>query len=97
MAMMTTITRVIMRLVLDLLFTISTPPLFTLAQLVLDSGESSDDYHQDNTHSIAVAVAVQLKGVVVDVIHNGHGGIVGAAGSQQLNQRKAMERIDGLL
>ena len=72
------------------------PPLIILvAQLELDSRQNGDDDCQHHTHCVAVAVAVQLEGGVVDVVHDGIGAVVGAAGSQQLDQRKALEGVDG--
>ena len=74
---------------------IFTPPLLFLAQFELDCRQDSDDDGEDDTHCVAVAVLEQLEGVVIDVVHDGHGGVVGTTGGQQLDQCKALEGVDG--
>ena len=72
------------------------PPLIVLiAQFELDRRQDCDDDRQHNAHCIAVAVAVQLECGVVDVVHDGVGAVVGAAGRQQLDQCEALEGVDG--
>ncbi len=72
------------------------PPLIILvAQLELDRRQDGNDDRQHHAHGVAVAVAVELERSVVDVVHDGIGAVIGAAGRQQLDQRKALERVDG--
>ena len=72
-----------------------TSSIVLVANLELDSRQDGNDDGKHNTHGVAVAVAVQLERGVVDVVHDGIGAVVGAAGRQQLDQRKALERVDG--
>ena len=69
--------------------------IILVAHLELDSRQNGDDHRQHNAHGVAVAVLVLLEGGVIDVVHDGIGLVVGAAGSQQLDQCKALEGVDG--
>ena len=69
--------------------------IILVAHLELDSRQNGDDHRQHHAHGIAVTVLVLLEGGVVDVVHDGIGLVVGAAGSQQLDQCKALEGVDG--
>ena len=72
------------------------PPLIILtAKLELDSRQDGDDNGQYNAHCVAVTIAVELERGVVDIVHDGIGAVVGAAGGQQLDQREALEGVDG--
>ena len=61
----------------------------------LDSRQDGDDNGQHNAHCVAVTIAVELECSVVDVVHDGIGAVVGAAGGQQLDQCEALEGVDG--
>ena len=69
--------------------------IILVAQFELDSRQNGDDHRQHHAHGVAIAVLVLLEGGVVDVVHNGIGLVVGAAGGQQLDQCKALEGVDG--
>ena len=69
--------------------------IILVAHLELDSRQNGDDHRKHHAHGVAIAVLVLLEGGVVDVVHNGIGLVVGAAGGQQLDQCKALEGVDG--
>ena len=51
--------------------------LVSLAQLELDGRENGNDNGKNHTHSVGIAIAIELKAGVVDVVHNGVSAVVG--------------------
>ena len=88
------ITRVMMRFAFDLPC-MCPAPLIRLPQLELDGREHRDDNHEHNAHCVAVAVAVELERGVIDIVHYRIRAVRRPAGGEQLDKRKALERIDG--
>ena len=66
-----------------------------LRELELDGREDRDDDGQDHAHGVGVTEVLVVVRHLEDVVHNGVGGVVGAAGGQQLDQREALEGVDG--
>src|SRR5699024_3135036 len=66
-----------------------------LGDLELDRGEDGDEDGQHHAHRVGVAKALVVVGHVEDVVHQGAGGAQRAAAGQQLDQRKALEAVDG--
>lgn len=69
--------------------------IVSLRHFELDGGENGDDEGQNHADGTGIAQVVEPVRGVVDLVHDGHGGVQRAALGQQLNQREALEGVDG--
>ena len=69
--------------------------LYIAAQsLKLNKADGSNDQRQNYAHGVCITIFKPFKGRFIEVIHNRRCPVIRTAGGQQLNQRKALERIN---